>query len=132
MMTMTELQEEGGNLKTAVDEISKEITIEKAKVDRSGRKSFERGTRIMKKRWLKQYMDKWAAVNRSYKNQQSGSDVLLHKIKVRMFRQAFDLYKEACAKMKLAERNEGSCDQLRTTLNHRLMRKCFIGIQKFN
>ena len=48
----------------ACDNLEKEIKIEKAKVDKSGRQSLSRGTRIMKKRWLKQYMDKWAAVNK--------------------------------------------------------------------
>lgn len=67
-MEMCELQEEGSNLANAVETLDKQIKIEKAKVDRSGRSSLSRGTRIMKKRYLKQYLDKWAAVNRHYKN----------------------------------------------------------------
>jgi len=131
-MEMTELQEEGSNVAAAVEEISKEIKIEKAKVDRSGRSALNRGTRIMTKRYLKQYMDKWAEVNRHYKNQKNGSDVLLTKIKKRMFKQAFDLYKAGCARQVLEEKNDGSCDQLRRTLNHRTMRKCFESIRKYN
>ncbi len=64
-----EMTEEGSNLAAAVDSLDKEVKIEKAKVDRSARSSLNRGTRIMEKRYLKQYMDKWALVNRSYKNQ---------------------------------------------------------------
>jgi len=52
-MEMTEMQEEGSNLVIANDTLEKEIKIEKAKVDRSGRKSLDRGTRIMKNRYLK-------------------------------------------------------------------------------
>ena len=67
-MTMMEMTEEGSNLAAAVDSLDKEVKIEKAKVDRCARSSLNRGTRIMEKRYLKQYMDKWAEVNRSYKN----------------------------------------------------------------
>ena len=97
-MEMCSLQEEGAGLAAEVESLSKEIKIEKAKVDRSGRSALNRGTKIMQKRYLKQYMDKWAAVNKSYKNQQSGSDVILTKIKKRMYRQAFDRYKANCAR----------------------------------
>mmetsp|Transcript_18535 Transcript_18535/g.24897 ORF Transcript_18535/g.24897 Transcript_18535/m.24897 type:complete len:189 (+) Transcript_18535:511-1077(+) len=128
-MEMTELQEEGSNLQNAVEELNKEIKIEKAKVDRSGRSALSRGTRIMQKRYLKQYMDKWAEVNKQHKNQKNGSDVILQKIKKRMFKQAFDLYKAGCAREKLSERNEGSCDQLKKTLDCRTMRKCFNAIR---
>ena len=37
----------------AVETLDKEIKIEKAKVDRSGRSALNRGTNIMKKRYLK-------------------------------------------------------------------------------
>ena len=77
---------------------------------RSGRTALTRGTRIMKKRYLKQYMDKWAEVNRHYKNQQDGSGAILDKMRKKFLRQAFDLYKAGCAREKLSERNEGSCD----------------------
>lgn len=67
-MTLTEMQEEGANIAAAVDSLDKEIKIEKAKVDRSGRTALKRGARIMQKRYLKQYMDKWASGNRLHKN----------------------------------------------------------------
>jgi len=67
-MTMMEMQEEGSNLAAAVDTLDKEVKHEKAKVDRCARSSLNRGTKIMQKRYLKQYMDKWAEVNNSYKN----------------------------------------------------------------
>ena len=63
MNMITEMQEEGSNLAGAVEELNKEIVIEKAKVDKSGRSALGRGTKIMKKRYLKQYLDKWAQVN---------------------------------------------------------------------
>ena len=47
------MQEEGSNLAQASETLEKEIKIEKAKVDKSGRQSLTRGTRIMKKRYLK-------------------------------------------------------------------------------
>ena len=50
----------------------------------------------------------------------------------RFLRQAFDRYKAGCAREQLAERNEGSCDHLRDTLNRRQMRKCFNSIRAFN
>ena len=131
-MEMCTLQDEGSSLAAEVETLDKEIKIEKAKVDRSGRSALNRGTNIMKKRYLKQYMDKWAAVNKHYKNQQGGSDEILRKIKKRMFRQAFDLFKAGCAREVLAERNEGSCEHLKRTLDVRLMRKCFNSIRKFN
>ena len=76
-MTMVEMQEEGSNLAAAVDTLNKEIEIQKKQVDRSGRSALSRGTRIMQKRYLKQYLDKWAEVNRHHKNQQGGSDLIL-------------------------------------------------------
>ena len=36
------------------------------------------------------------------------------------------------AREQLSERNEGSCEQIRHTLNIRLMRKCFNGVKAFN
>ena len=129
---MIELQEEGSNMAAAVEELNKEIKIEKAKVDRSGRQSLSRGTRIMKNRYLKQYMERWAAVNRLYKSQQGGSEAVLKKIKKRMFKQAFDRYKANCARQQLDERNEGSSEQLRRTLNVRELRKCFNAMRSYN
>jgi len=76
-MTIVEMQEEGSNIATAVEKLDKEIKIEKAKVDRSGRSALNRGTRIMQKRYLKQYMAKWAEVNRQYKSQQNGSQFII-------------------------------------------------------
>ena len=131
-MTMMEMQEEGNSIQAAVDSLDKEIKIEKAKVDRSGRSALNRGTKIMQKRYLKQYMDKWAQVNRLHKNQQSGSDLILKKMRNRFLRQGFDLWKAGCARGQLHDRNEGSCEHLRRTLNVRLMRKVFKAIRGFN
>ena len=36
------------------------------------------------------------------------------------------------ARERLSERNEGSCEHLKKTLDSRLMRKCFVAIKKFN
>ena len=131
-MTMMEMQEEGSNLAAAVDTLDKEVKIEKAKVDRCARSSLNRGTKIMQKRYLKQYMDKWAEVNNSYKNQKDGSELLLRKMRARFCRQGFMLWKAGCAREQLADRNEGSCDQLKAALNLRLVRKCFNAVRKFN
>ena len=64
----------------------------------------------MEKRYLKQYLDKWAEKNQTHKNQKEGSATILTKMRKRFLRQAFDLYKAGCAREKLAERNEGSCE----------------------
>ena len=72
-----EMQEEGSNLAAAVEDLSKNIEIKKKEVDRCARGSFDRGTRIMKKRWLKQYMDKWAAINKHNNKQADGSALVL-------------------------------------------------------
>ena len=64
-----EMQEEGSNLAAAVDDLSKQIEVKKKEVDRCARGSFDRGTRIMKKRWLKQYLDKWRGINKHTNNQ---------------------------------------------------------------
>ena len=127
-----EMQEEGSNLAAAVDDLSKKIDIKKKEVDRSGRQSFDRGTRIMKKRWLKQYMDKWAAINKHTNKQTDGSALVLQRMRNRFLRQAWNLYKAGCAREKLSERNEGSCDHLKATLDSRLMRKVFNAIRGFN
>jgi hypothetical protein len=63
-----EMQEEGSNLAAQVEDLSKQIEVKKKQVDRSGRSSLNRGTKIMKKRYLKQYFDKWAEVNRTVNN----------------------------------------------------------------
>ena len=63
-----EMQEEGSNLTAQVEDLSKQIEVKKKQVDRSGRSSLNRGTKIMKKRYLKQYFDKWAEVNRTVNN----------------------------------------------------------------
>ena len=127
-----EMQEEGSNLAAQVEDLSKQIDIKKKQVDRSGRSSLNRGTKIMKKRYLKQCFDKWAETNRTVNNQADGADVIRNKMRKRFLRQAFDLYKAGCAREQLAERNEGSCEQIRKTLDHRTMRKCFNSIKKFN
>ena len=53
-------------------------------------------------------------------------------MKKRMFKQAFDRYKEWFARQKLMERNEGSCDHIRVVINCRQMRKCFNAIRGYN
>ena len=63
-----EMQEEGSNLAAQVEDLSKQIDQKKQQVDRSGRSALNRGTNIMKKRYLKQYFDKWAKVNRTTNN----------------------------------------------------------------
>lgn len=131
-MTLMEMQEEGASIAAAVDSLDKEVKIEKAKVDRSGRSALNRGTKIMQKRYLKQYMDKWAQVNKHHKNQQSGSEFLLKKMRNRFLRQGFNLWKAGCARGQLHDRNEGSCEHLRKTLNVRTMRKIFNAIRGFN
>ena len=39
---------------------NREIEIKEKQVVRSGKSALSRGTKIMKKRYLKQYLDKWA------------------------------------------------------------------------
>ena len=62
-MTMVEMQEEGAQMQAAVESLDKKIEIQKKTVDRSGRKLLNRGTEIMRKRYLKQYLEKWAQTN---------------------------------------------------------------------
>ena len=59
-LTVMEMQEEGNNMQAAVDELNREIEIKEKQVVRSGKSALSRGTKIMKKRYLKQYLDKWA------------------------------------------------------------------------
>ena len=59
-LTVMEKQEEGNNMQAAVDELNREIEIKEKQVVRSGKSALSRGTKIMKKRYLKQYLDKWA------------------------------------------------------------------------
>ena len=127
-----EMQEEGSNLAAEIESLGKQIDIKKKEVDRSGRSSLNRGVKIMKKRYLKQYFDKWAETNKVVNNQADGADTILLKMRKRFLRQAFDLYKAGCAREQLAERNEGSCEQLKHTLDVRLMRKCFKAMKAFN
>ena len=49
-----------------------------------------------------------------------------------MFKDAFDRYKAWVARSKLEERNEGSCDHLKRTLDLRLMRKVFNAVRGYN
>ena len=127
-----EMQEEGSGLAAQVEDLSKQIEQKKKQVDRSGRSSLNRGTKIMKKRYLKQYFDKWAEVNKTTNNQMDGADEVRNKMRKRFLRQAFDLYKAGCARLQLADRNEGSCEHLKATLDNRTMRKCFNSIKAFN
>jgi hypothetical protein len=53
-------------------------------------------------------------------------------MRVRFLRQAWDLYKAGCAREKLSERNEESCEHLKKALAVKAMRRCFKGIQAFN
>lgn len=108
-----EMQEEGSNLAAQVEDLSKKIDLKKKSVDRSGRSALNRGTNIMKRRYLKQYFDKWAEVNKTTNNQVDGADNVRKKMRNRFFRQAFDLWKEGHAHLILAERNEGSCEHLK-------------------
>ena len=55
-----EMQEEGSSMAAEVESLGKQIEIKKKEVDRSGRSALNRGTNIMKKRYLKQYFEKWA------------------------------------------------------------------------
>ena len=81
-----EMQEEGGSLAAEVESLGKQIEIKKKEVDRSGRSSLNRGTKIMKKRYLKQYFDKWANVNKVVNNQSDGADTILLKMRKRYLR----------------------------------------------
>lgn len=86
----------------------------------------------MKKRLYKQYFDKWASINRHNNAQTDGAAAIQLKMRKRFLRQAFDLYKAGCARELLSERNEGSCEHLKKTLDCRLARKCFKAIKAFN
>lgn len=77
-------------------------------------------------------MDKWSEVNRQFKTQQGGSDVVLQKVKKYLYRQAFDLFVAGCARKKLAERSEDSAVHLKQTLNSRKLRKCFNAMKDYN
>lgn len=127
-----EMQEEGSNLAAEIESLDKKIEVKKKEVDRSGRSALNRGTNIMKKRYLKQAFDKWAETNKTVNNQADGADTIRNKMRKRFLRQAFDLYKAGCARLQLSERNEGSCEHMKHTLNVRLMRKCFKSIKAFN
>ena len=48
-----EMQEEGSNLAAEIESLDKKIEVKKKEVDRSGRSALNRGTNIMKKRYLK-------------------------------------------------------------------------------
>ena len=52
----------------------------------------------MRKRWLKQFFDRWATANKLHNAQQDGGGLILKKIRLRFLRQAFDLYKAGCAR----------------------------------
>ena len=127
-----EMQEEGAGLAQECEELGKKIEIKKKQVDRSGRAALGRGTKIMKKRYLKQYFDKWAHINRHNNKQTDGAEAIRDKMRKRFLRQAFDLYKAGCAREQMAERNEGSCEHLKATLDARLARKCFNAMRAFN
>ena len=105
-----EMQEEGSSMAAEIESLDKKIDIKKKEVDRSGRSSLNRGVNIMKKRYLKQYFDKWAETNKTVNKQSDGADTILLKMRKRFLRQAFDLYKKGCAREQLSERNEGSCE----------------------
>lgn len=108
-MVIMEMTEEGAGLTQEVESLDKKIEIEKKKVDRSGRSALDRGTRIMKKRFLKQCMDRWAANHKALSKKEDGSNLIIEKLKKKLLKRAFDRYKKGCASEKLAERNEGSC-----------------------
>ena len=86
----------------------------------------------MQKRYLKQYLDKWAEKNRTHNNQKEGAATIQTKMRKRFLRQAFDLYKAGCARHKLSERNESSCEQLKKALDSRLMKKVFTAVKGYN
>ena len=48
--------------------MGKKIEIKKKQVDRSGRSALNRGTNIMKKRYLKQCFERWAETNKVVNN----------------------------------------------------------------
>jgi hypothetical protein len=77
-------------------------------------------------------MDKWAGARKVYNNQKDGSELILAKMRKRMLRSAFLLYKAGCAREILTERNEGSCEQLKKALDSRLMKKVFKAIKSYN
>ena len=79
-------------------------------MDRSARSALNRGVKIMQRRYLKQYLDKWAQKNVHHNKQKDGSELILKKIRKRFLRQAFDLYKKGVDRERLSERNEGSCE----------------------
>ena len=69
----------------AVESLDKEIKNEKRKADKSGRSALTRGTKIMQKRYLKQYLDKWKTVNRKVNKQMDGSEFVMQKMKKRLY-----------------------------------------------
>lgn len=127
-----EMQEEGSSLAAEVEEMGKKIEIKKKQVDRSGRSSLNRGIKIMKKRYLKQCFDRWAETNKVVNNQTSGADSILDKMRRRFLREGFNLFTAGLARVQLTERNEGSCEQIKKTLDHRTMRKCFNNVKSYN
>ena len=127
-----EMQTEGGGLEAAVETLGKEIEMKKREVDRSARKTLNRGVGIMHKRYLKQYLHRWKEVNRHHVKQQDGSEVILNKMRKRFLRQAFNKYKAYCSKVQVETRNEDSSASMKKTLDVKLMRKCFNAMTKFN
>lgn len=93
---------------------------------------MNRGVKVMHRRYLKIYLDRWAQKNKHENKQKEGSELLLKKIRNRFLRQGFNLYLQGCARDRLEVRNDSSCDQLRRALNTRLLKKCFNAIKGFN
>ena len=80
-MIITEMTEQGNDMNQELDSPNKKIDIQKKKVDRSGRIALDRGTRIMKRRFLKQCMDRWAESHRALSKKEDGSASIVNKLR---------------------------------------------------
>ena len=81
--------DEQNDLKDQVDEMDKQITIEKARIDRSGRSHLGKAAKIMRRRMLKKGVDAWKDTLKKQDTEGAGAERIIQRLKRKMLRKGF-------------------------------------------
>lgn len=85
----------------------------------------------MERRQLEVAVARWRDAMNDEQHKEDGAATVIKRIKVRLFRQAFDRYKEGVALKKRADLHNGRCLMFLLSQDERLKKQCYENIRIF-
>jgi len=122
---ITELNEIGSGLQDDCMSLSKEISTEKARVDRSARSALNRGTVIFNNRALRQYLRQWHDNIALTQTKEDRSGFIIKRMRARLVKQAFQIYKKRTAELRQDLKSEERMKHFMITVEERRKRRAF-------